>query len=208
MATISVERAEIDVEHLADGFARYWWVFFLRGLLAIAFGLIAFAWPGLTLAALVILFGAYAFVDGSFLVGGTIAAWNRLENHWLPMLQGLVGIAVGILTFFNPAITALGLLIYIAAWSLATGVLEIVAAVELRNVIKGEIWLLLGGIASVVLSFLLMMFPAAGALGLLWAIASYAIVFGALLIGLSFKLMKRQQQSSALHHHQQKAFAS
>ena len=101
----------------------------------------------------------------------------------------------------------MGLLIYIAAWSLATGVLEIVAAVELREVIKGEIWLLLSAIASIVFSFLLMLFPAAGALGGLWIIATYAIIFGALLIGLSFKLFKLQQ-SGALHHHQEKAFAT
>ena len=140
-------------------------------------------------------------------MAGTLAGWRRLENRWLPMLQGLLGIAVGVLTYFSPAITALGLLIYIAAWSLATGVLEIVAAVKLRKVIKGEIWLLLSGIASIVFSFLLMLFPAAGALGLLWVIASYAIIFGALLIGRSFKLFRRQQ-SGELHHHQEKAFAT
>ncbi len=207
MATISAEHIEIDIEELADSLTRYWWVFLLRGLLAVAFGVIAFAWPGLTLTALVIFFGAYAFVDGAFLIGGTIAAWRHMENHWLPMLQGSLGIAVGILTYLNPAITALGLLIYIAAWSLATGVLEIVAAVELRKVIKGEIWLLLSGIASIVFSFLLMLFPGAGALGLVWIIASYAIIFGVLLMGLSFKLFRRQR-SGALHHHRVKAFAT
>jgi uncharacterized membrane protein HdeD (DUF308 family) len=192
------------MEDIATTLARYWWVFLLRGLLAIAFGVIAFGWPGLTLAALVIFFGAYAFVDGCFLIGATIASWNKLEHRWLPMLQGLLGVFVGVMTFFNPLITALGLLIYITAWSLATGVLEIAAAIELRKKIKGEMWLLLSGICSIIFAFLLMFNPAAGAIGLLWVIACYTIVFGVLLIALSFRLLRH----SGAYHQTEKAFAT
>ena len=143
MATTSAaETNGIDVDTLGDNIARYWWGFFLRGLTAIGFGIIAVAWPVLTLAALIIFFGSYAFVDGIFLIGGTIPGWGRLQNRWLPMLEGFLGIVVGVLTFINPAITAIGLLIYIAAWSLATGAIEIASAIELRKNIKGEIWLL------------------------------------------------------------------
>jgi uncharacterized membrane protein HdeD (DUF308 family) len=195
---------EIEIEDTATTFSRYWWIFLLRGLLAIAFGVIAIGWPGLTLAALVIFFGAYAFVDGCLIIGATIASWHQLDNRWLPMLQGLLGVAVGVLTFFNPVVTVLGLLIYIAAWSLATGALEIVAAIELRKTIKGEMWLLLSGMCSIVFAFLLMMYPVAGAIGLLWVIAAYAIVFGCLLIGLSFRLLRH---SGGLHR-SERAFAT
>lgn len=132
----------------------------------------------------------YAFVDGVFLIVGAAMAWCKAEDHWLMLLEGLLGVLVGALTFLAPGITALGLLIYIAAWSLATGVLEIAGAIQLRKEIEGEWWLLLSGIASVLFAMLLMLFPAAGALGLLWAIGSYAIVFGALLVALGFKLFR------------------
>ena len=203
MAELVVE--EVVVEDVATTMARYWWVFLLRGLLAIAFGVIAFTYPGITLAVLVIFFGAYALVDGAFIIGATLANWRHMENHWLPMLQGILGVFVGVLTFRLPAVTALGLLIYIAAWSLATGALEIVAAIELRKVMKGELWLLLSGICSVIFAFLLMLNPFAAAIGLLWLIAVWAVVFGVLLIGLSFKLLRH---SGALHQSQKPSFAT
>ncbi|MFZ2059876.1 MAG: HdeD family acid-resistance protein [Candidatus Binatus sp.] len=203
MAELVVE--EVVVEDIASTMARYWWVFLLRGLLAIAFGVIAFTYPGITLAVLVIFFGAYALVDGAFIIGATLANWRHMENHWLPMLQGILGVFVGVLTFRLPAVTALGLLIYIAAWSLATGALEIVAAIELRKVMKGELWLLLSGICSVIFAFLLMLNPFAAAIGLLWLIAVWAVVFGVLLIGLSFKLLRH---SGALHQSQKPSFAT
>ena len=203
MAELVVE--EVVVEDIATTMARYWWVFLLRGLLAIAFGVIAFTYPGITLAVLVIFFGAYALVDGAFIIGATLANWRHIENHWLPMLQGILGVFVGVLTFRLPAVTALGLLIYIAAWSLATGALEIVAAIELRKVMKGELWLLLSGICSVIFAFLLMLNPFAAAIGLLWLIAVWAVVFGVLLIGLSFKLLRH---SGALHQSQKPSFAT
>jgi uncharacterized membrane protein HdeD (DUF308 family) len=196
---------EVVIEDVASTTARFWWVFLLRGLLAIAFGVIAFTYPGITLAALVIFFGAYALVDGAFVIGTTLANWRHIENHWLPMLQGILGVFVGVLTFRLPAVTALGLLIYIAAWSLATGALEIVAAIELRKVIKGELWLLLSGVCSIIFALLLMLNPFAAAVGLLWLIAVWAFVFGILLITLSFKLLRH---SGALHQSQKPSFAT
>lgn len=171
-------------------FARYWWLFVLRGVLAIIFGVLAFVWPGLTLFTLVILFGAYAFVDGAFLLVNAIAGWRNSDGHWLTLLEGLLGVGIGVITYRAPLLTGFGLLIYIAAWSLATGVLEIAAAIRLREELKKEWWLLISGIASVVFATVLMVFPAAGALGLIWAIATYAVVFGALLIGLGFKMFQ------------------
>jgi len=171
-----------------DLLSRYWWTLVVRGIFAIVFGIVAFFWPGLTLTTLVILFGAYALVDGVLAVVGAIGGWGKRDDHWLLLLEGLLGIGIGILTFRTPGITAIVLLMFIAAWALATGVLEIVVAIRLRKEIKGEFWLILSGIASIVFATLLMIFPVAGALSLLWLISVYAVVFGVMLIASGFKL--------------------
>jgi uncharacterized membrane protein HdeD (DUF308 family) len=109
------------------------------------------------------------------------------ENWWVLLLAGLAGAVLGILTFFNPGLTALALLFYIAIWAIATGLLEIVAAIRLRKEIEGEFWMALGGLASVAFGMLLVARPGAGALAVLWLIAAYAVVYGATLIMLAFK---------------------
>ncbi|MEA2641156.1 MAG: hypothetical protein QOF51_2550, partial [Chloroflexota bacterium] len=152
------------------------------------FGLAMFVWPGISLFVLVIMFGAYALVDGAFAVFSAIRASHENNRWWTVLLEGLVGIVVGVLTFIWPAITALALLYLIAAWALITGVLEIVAAVRLRRMITNE-WLLgLAGALSIVFAIALVANPAAGALALVWLIGAYALVFGVLLIGLGFRL--------------------
>jgi len=177
-----------------DLLSRSWWTLVVRGIFAILFGILAFCWPGLTVVTLVIFFGAYALVDGIFAIVGAIGGWGKRDDHWLLLLGGLLGVGIGILTFRAPGITAMLLVIYIAAWGLSTGILEIVAAIRLRNEIKGEWWLILSGIASVLFALLLMIFPGAGALSLIWLIASYAIVFGVMLIGLGLKLRWHRSQ--------------
>jgi uncharacterized membrane protein HdeD (DUF308 family) len=177
-----------------DLLSRSWWTLVVRGIFAILFGILAFLWPGLTVVTLVIFFGAYALVDGIFAIVGAIGGWGKRDDHWLLLLGGLVGVGIGILTFRAPGVTTMLLVIYIAAWGLSTGILEIVAAIRLRNEIKGEWWLILSGIASVLFALLLMIFPGAGALSLIWLIASYAVVFGAMLIGLGLKLRWHRSQ--------------
>lgn len=173
---------------------RNWWAVGLRGLAGVLFGLAAFFWPGLTLAILVSLFGAYALVDGVFAIVTGIVAASKHERWGAILLEGIVGIAVGLVTFFRPGITALTLLYLIAAWAIITGVFEIAAAIRLRKEIEGE-WLLgLSGIASVIMGALLVIMPGAGALALLWLIGSYAIVFGLLLIALAFRLRSLEQR--------------
>jgi uncharacterized membrane protein HdeD (DUF308 family) len=170
--------------------ARYWWAFLLRGILGVVFGVSAFTWPGLTLMMLVLLFGAFAFADG---VVETIAAIrNRSDNEhwWLHLLEGLFGIAIGVATFFWPAITAQALLLLIAAWAIVTGLLEILVALRLRKEIEGEWLLILGGGLSIVFGALLVLRPGAGALAVVWIIAAYAAAFGVILIMLSFKLRR------------------
>lgn len=167
---------------------RNWWVFALRGLFAVIFGVLALIWPQATLMALVLLFGAYALVDGVFAVVFGIAAYRRDEHWWVGLLEGVAGIIIGVLTLFWPGVTAVVLLYFIAAWALVTGIMEIVAAIQLRRVITNEWMMILSGILSVIFGVLLVVFPSAGALSLVWLIGAYAIIFGILLIGLAFRL--------------------
>jgi len=171
--------------------SRYWWVLAIRGVAAILFGIAAFAWPGITLAALVLLFGAYALVDGIFAVVNGFSVRKENERWWMVILEGLAGIIFGVLTFLWPGITALVLLYFIAAWSILTGAFEIAAAIRLRKEIEGE-WLFgLAGFASMVFGILLIVMPGPGALALIWLIGSYALIFGVLLLALAFRLRSR-----------------
>lgn len=170
--------------------AKNWWVFVLRGVVGVLFGVMAYMWPGITLVSLVLLFGAYAFVDGVFAVIGAITGRKEQDDWILMLLLGVVGIAVGILTYRSPGITALALLMYIAAWAFAKGVLEIVTAIKIRKEIEGEWALALSGALSVLFAFFLLWNPGAGALGVIWVIAFYAILFGVLSILFGFKIKK------------------
>ena len=176
--------------HLASIFARNWWILLLRGFMAAGFGIFAFFQPGISIAALVLLFGAYTLSDGILAVWVAISGRKQHEHWWVLLLEGILGIGVAILTFVAPGITAFALLMYVAVWAIGTGLLRIVLAIRLRQEIKGEWWLVLGGLVSVVLGFVLMAHPAEGALSLLWFIASCAVVYGFTLILLAFKLRK------------------
>jgi uncharacterized membrane protein HdeD (DUF308 family) len=177
--------------------SRNWWAIALRGVAAIVFGLLTFVVPGITLAALVVLFGAFAIVDGVL----TLAAVARGEGggsdqpRWVLALEGLVGIAAGLVAFVWPGLTALALVYVIAAWAILTGVLAIVAAVRLRRHIDNEWWLGLSGALSVAFGVLLMAAPGAGALALVFWIGAYAVVFGALLVALAFRLRSVRSRS-------------
>lgn len=187
---------------MLSNLSRYWWLVALRGIAAIVFGFLAFIWPGPTLGALVILFGAYVLVDGVISLITGISDRNSNERWWVMTLEGLVGIAAGILTFVYPGITAVILLYFIAIWALLTGVLEIVAAVRLRQEIEGEWAFALSGIFSILFGVALFFFPGAGALAVVWLIGAYAILFGALLVYLGIKLrgMDKVEERRELRH--------
>lgn len=175
------------MQTLAGLVSRYWWVIALRGVVAIAFGVLAFAWPGVTLTALVLLFGFYAVVDGiaSIVVG--IREYGERERWWATLLGGLISLGAGIATFLVPQITALALLTLIAIWAILRGIFEIVAAVRLRHVIRGE-WLMgLGGALSIAFGLFMLARPGAGALAVVWWIAAYAVMLGLLLVALGFR---------------------
>jgi uncharacterized membrane protein HdeD (DUF308 family) len=173
---------------VVETFRLNWWLLALRGLLAVIFGVLAFMWPGATLLTLVWLFGAFALVNGILslvLAAKTPKGYPKVGSL---VLAGILGILAGLLAFVMPGITALGLLILIAAWAIVTGVMELVAAVRLRKIITNEWLLILAGIASVVFGVILLIQPAAGALALIWLIATWAIVFGVLLMILAFRM--------------------
>jgi len=170
--------------------ARNWWAVALRGIAAIVFGVLTFVLPGITVAALVLLFGAYAIVEGVFNVVAAVRGRRGEEPWWTLLLEGLVSIAAGVVAFAWPGLTALVLLYVIAAWAVITGVVEIVAAVRLRKEITGEWWLALSGALSVLFGVVLMIAPGAGALALVLWIGAYAIVFGVLLLGLALRLRR------------------
>jgi uncharacterized membrane protein HdeD (DUF308 family) len=196
----SVYDADRPVEVLeVDTLMRNWWVVLLRGLAGIFFGIATFFAPAISLAALVLLFGAYALVDGVLTLISALRNRATNERWWVLLLEGLTGVIAGVLTFIWPGITALALLYLIAAWALVTGALEIAAAIRLRKVIDHEWLLVLSGIASIVLGVLLAMFPGPGALALVFWIGAYALVFGVLLVALGFKLRSWGGRSGRLH---------
>jgi uncharacterized membrane protein HdeD (DUF308 family) len=173
---------------LLETLKRHWWVPVLRGVCAIIFGIMAFAYPGLTVAVLVLLFGAWVLVDGIFRVIGAIGDRASDPDWGWHLVIGILGIVIGLLTFHAPAITALALVIYIAAWALMIGATEIIAAIKLRHEIKGEWFLILMGIVSIIFAIMLLWNPLPGALALVWLIGSYAILFGVLGIIFGFRL--------------------
>jgi len=176
-------------------FLQSWWVLALRGVLGILFGVLALLWPGLTLLTLIALFAAYALLGGIVSVVGAFRHRQADDDWWLLLLIGLVGIGAGIIAVVHPGLTALVLVLVIGANALVTGILDIVAAIRLRKEIQGEWLLVLSGIASIVFGALVFLFPAAGALALVWLISLYAFVTGVLLLTLSFRarsLMRKE----------------
>jgi uncharacterized membrane protein HdeD (DUF308 family) len=182
---------------MTNTLARNWWALLIRGIAAIIFGVLAFLWPGATIVAIGILFGAYAFVDGVFAIIAAIRAAEAHQQRWPLIIEGLVGLLIAAITFYDVAITLFALYITIAAWAFITGILEIIAAFELRKAIQGEFWLVLGGIASILFGVLMIWKPFAGALAIIWLIGAYAIVFGIIMIALSFRLRAHRSPAVA-----------
>src|SRR6266545_4532178 len=182
---------------MLENLSRYWWVVALRGLFAVAFGAIALFKPDATLSVLVLLFGAYALFDGVFALVGAFAGGSAAAGRrgWLTV-EGIVGIATGVITFMCPNITTSLLVSLIAIWAIVTGLLEIGSAVRLRREIANE-WLLgLSGVISVVFGIYLIVSPQQGALAVVSVIGFYAIAFGITLSGLALRLRQHGQRLS------------
>jgi uncharacterized membrane protein HdeD (DUF308 family) len=175
---------------------RNWGWIVVRGIAAVIFGVLALVLPGITLAALVLLWGAYALADGIIALIAAFRIRDRGKPFWALVVVGILGVAAGILTFIWPGMTAIVLLAFIAAWSLVMGIFQIIAAVRLRKSIENE-WLLgLSGLLSIIFGVLMLINPGAGALAVIWVIGAYAIVFGVLLIALGLKLRSRTHHPS------------
>lgn len=189
-------RPNFDPIRMGTRLARNWWALALRGAIAILFGFVALFWPSITLTSLVVIFGAFVLAGGILALIMALRDWRADAQGWLLLLQGLIGIAAGVIVFIWPRITALMLLYLIAAWAIVTGIFEIIAAIQLRKEIENEWLLVVAGIASVLFGVLLAIWPGAGALAILWIIAGYAIFFGVLLLILAFRLQNWGKQRS------------
>ena len=163
----------------------------IRGIASIAIGILAIGWPGMTIAVLVGIFGVYAIIDGITNLFIGFSRGRAGDRAWAHVVQGLVGIGAGVLTFLWPGITALALVFFIAAWAVMTGMFEIVAAIRLRKVIQGEWLLALSGALSVAFGVLVFAFPGAGAVGIALVLGFYAIATGLILVMLGMRLRSR-----------------
>ena len=189
LAKDRAERCEALSDTLADG----WWAVGLRGILAIAFGLICLVVPAVGMLALILLFSAYMLVDGVFAIASGIKAARNGERWGLLILEGIVDIAAGAIAFLWPTITAVAFVILIAVWAIISGALMLGAAFTLK-LDHGRWWLALGGIASVIFGIVLLVAPVVGAVVLTWWIGAYAMVFGVFLLVLAFKLHGKKEE--------------
>jgi uncharacterized membrane protein HdeD (DUF308 family) len=178
--------------------ARSWWMLALQGLVALLFGVLAVLWPGLTLLWLVALFAAYAIISGGAALYGAVKNRTMDRGWWLILLLGLVSVAAGVLAIFYPGLTALALVLLMGANALITGVLQIVVAIRLRKMVNNEWLLVLIGAASIVFGVLVLVFPGAGALALVWLISFYAVLSGILLLSLAFRVKGWGSKDSGL----------
>jgi uncharacterized membrane protein HdeD (DUF308 family) len=189
-ATAPAQQPGSDSRPLLHALASRWWLVLLRGVAGIVFGVMALVWPGITLLTLVLLYGAYALVDGVLALAAAITRRHGSQPTWWLLLVGLCGIVAGLTIFLWPGMSALVLIIFVGAWAIVHGIFEIIGAIRLRHEIDNEWLLILAGVLSVVFGVLALMVPGLAGLALAWVIGAYAIVFGGTLVALSLRLRK------------------
>lgn len=172
---------------LLERLTSNWWALALRGVFAVIFGVLAIAWPGVTIGVFVMLFGVFALADGIFALAAAFSGGSG-RPWWALILKAIVSVLAAAVAFLMPGITALTLLYIIAIWAIFIGLMEVTVALRLRKEIQGEMFLILSGIISVLFGILMITRPGAGALALAWMIGGYAIGFGLLLIAVAFRL--------------------
>ena len=190
MAEASLDSRSPRYELMIAVLANNWWAIGIRGALAILFGLIALFLPGVTMLSLVVVFAAYAFLDGVLAIVSAVRAAREQERWGYLLLEGLVDIAAAAVAVLWPGITVIAFVFVIAFWAIFTGILELAAAFRLQF-IDGRGWLIFGGIVSVLYGGLLIIAPMIGAVVLTWWLGAYALVFGVCLVVLAFKLRAR-----------------
>jgi uncharacterized membrane protein HdeD (DUF308 family) len=179
-----------------DALAGNWRLILLRGICAILFGVLTFVWPGLSLLALVLLFGAFVLADGILSLAAAITGGTASSRWWLAIV-GLLGIAAGAATFLWPGMTAVALKVFIALWAMAIGIMQMIGAILVRKEIDNEWLLIAGGALSIGFGVFLLMQPAAGALALAFTIGAYAVLYGSLLVSFSLRLRRHTQRVTA-----------
>lgn len=175
--------------------ARNWWLIEIRGVAAIAFGIMAFLWPGLTLIVLITLFAAFMLIDGVTLLVALARGDTATRGHRLAVgLMGILSIAAGVIAIAVPGLTALSLLYLVAFWAIALGVSQVIAAFRLRRDVSGELWLVIGGLLTIVFGVLLLAFPGTGLVSLIWLVGAWAIAYGFTSLVLAWRLRGLHQQ--------------
>jgi uncharacterized membrane protein HdeD (DUF308 family) len=173
----------------------YWWLFLARGIIAVLIGVLALAVPGTTFTLLVILVGLYMFIDGVFAIVHAINHRKTMAWWGWSLFFGLVGVVVGLLVVSNPFAWVVALVYLVAVWALVTGAVEIVSAIRLRKVLKTEAWYILVGALTALFGLSLLFNPLAGVVTLAFVFGFYAIISGAMLVSLAFRL--RRQMNGA-----------
>ncbi len=179
--------------NLTNTLTKNWSLLLLRGVIAMLFGLITWFAPEASLQVMLLVFAGYFLFDGILRVWVAITSKKSNPFWMLLLIGGLLSIIAAFVTLLAPNLTALLLLYYVAAWAIAIGVVEIFLAQKLRNEISNEWILIISGFISIIFGLYLVFNPGAGILTLLWLVAAYAIVFGALIVGLALKLKKLNQ---------------
>ena len=180
--------------------ARNWWLIAIRGIAAIAFGVIAFLWPNVTVVVLIALFGAYALIDGISLLASLVRGDPAARRHgWTVGAIGVIGILAAVVTFLWPNLTALTLVYVVGFWSIAIGVFQVAAAIRLRQEIEGELWLALGGVLAILFGLYIVVFPGSGLISLIWLVGAWAILFGIANLVVAWRLREMANRSPAAH---------
>jgi len=195
MAHTTIDHGPPHAHPLLDRLAANWWLLLLRGILAVIFGILAFAWPGPALLGVVLLYGAYAFADG---IIAFVTAFSRRDDRtptWWLLVMGVCGVLAGLAAFAWPGITAAVLVLLVAAWAIVNGIAEIAGAIELRKEIDNEWMLVLGGAVSILFGIAVLASPGAGALVLVWLIGTFALILGGSWIALALRLRRHAKRS-------------
>ena len=173
---------------MVSALKQNWWVLVLRGIIAIAFGIVSFIWPGVTALALVFLLASFAFVEGIFALIGAFGYGLPGGQRLLMVLLGLLGLAVGIFAVARPGVAAVTIVIWVAWWAIIAGIIQIVVAIEMRKEIENEWALIIGALLSIAFGILLLWRPLAGVITLAYLFGFFAIIFGIAMLSLGMRL--------------------
>jgi uncharacterized membrane protein HdeD (DUF308 family) len=178
-------------------FLNNWWLLVLKGVLLIVFGIIAMLNPGVTFTVMLIWFSAYLIIDGVFSLISVFRNWQTQEDKWLFVLEGALGIVLGILIYRSPETYALFTVLMMAFWAIFAGVSRIGMAIQLRKEIEGEGWLALSGVLSILFGIIIIAQPSIGVSTLVLIIAVFALIIGAALIMLGLRVRKAREKIEA-----------